>query len=102
VSTFLAVCVGTILVLLLVGQRPARPDLLMSVIGSGGHTHEMWTLVRSIIEYRHRQEDDDQKREIGGGVANPFNEILFVVSAGDQLSRDRLAEAFPELDDGSR
>lgn len=87
--SFVVICMTTIAFLLLMGQKSGQAKSLMSVLGSGGHTHEMLTLVKSLIDH------DKSNSETTLGIV-PINEIIFVASQDDKLSVDKLDQTFPE------
>ena len=74
--------------LLYIGQRQIENKILMAIMGSGGHTHEMLTLINTII--------DDSESKIKRNKL-PIEEIVFIVSNGDKLSEQKLKESFPQL-----
>lgn len=85
------ICGFIISFLIYIGRRPIKPKMLMAVIGSGGHTAEMLTLVKTLTE-----STDTTKLNIGETM---IKEIVFVASNGDQLSLQKLHEQYPQLDD---
>lgn len=81
--TGLALCVSTVVILLIVGQRSTSTSTLMSVIGSGGHTTEMLSLIKSVTEMNQHTNDID--------------EIVFVVSKSDTKSQNKLLMEYSQL-----
>lgn len=89
---FIVVFCGFIISFLIyIGRRPIKPKMVMAVIGSGGHTAEMLTLVKTLTE-----STDTTKINIGETM---IKEIVFVASNSDQLSLQKLHEQYPQLDD---
>ncbi|XP_027197264.2 ALG14, UDP-N-acetylglucosaminyltransferase subunit [Dermatophagoides pteronyssinus] len=89
--SFIVICIGTIIFLLLIGQQSDQTKSLMSVLGSGGHTHEMLTLIKSLII---QEESKDSKHF-------PFEEIIFIVSRDDEFSVEKLNQIIPEWSSSS-
>lgn len=88
------ICGMIIAFLIYIGRRPIKPKMVMAVIGSGGHTAEMLTLVKSLTD-----STDTNKLNIGETM---IEEIIFVASNSDQLSLQKLHEQYPQLGDPQR
>lgn len=71
-------CISGVVLLLWIGRWPLSPgQCLMVVMGSGGHTSEMVSLVSSLLD-----RDD--------GIKTQLKTIVPVITFGDKLSEDRL------------
>lgn len=65
--------------------------MLIAILGSGGHTAEMLTLVKTLSD-----STDTSKINLGESM---IEEVLFIVSNSDQLSQKKVREQYPQIDD---